>query len=151
MSSLVGRIAWLARRNAVVIMDEGIVHRFRSVRGRAGRDISIAEAVGSRAITSLFPIEPALFVSVCADAETIRSRMRLRDGRLVTATSQGLARTDSRSLRDIDEILAAYPNAALMLAHNESPDDIPRLATEIADRVQAILDDRSTPTVQRRA
>ena len=137
---LLGRIVSLALRNQVVVMDEGILHRFRAIRrASVAMDLSIAEAAKPLPLAWLFPHEPSLFVLVQCDAESIASRLHSRDGRQVHWTPSEVSRGDAQSLRDIDQVLDVFPRASKMISSNRSTQDISSRALEIASRIEQEL------------
>ena len=140
MFTILGRVVSLARGNQVVVMDEGILHRFRAVRRSAAvADLSIAEAAKPISVVSLFPFEPSLIVLVQTDVEATAFRLHARDGRNVKHTASDISRSDERSQRDIAQVLAAFPGASMMTAANRTPEDVTMRAAEIATRVEGIV------------
>jgi len=143
MKTRLGRIISLAVRYQVVVMDEGIIHRFRALRRDSGApELSIAEAAKPLTAAWLFPLEPSLLVLVQTDVDSIGSRLRSRDGRKVQWTRSEVCRSDAQSLRDIDQVLAVFPCASKMIVSNRFAQDVSLRAAEIANKIERILAQR---------
>jgi hypothetical protein len=135
-------------RGGIHVVDEGLLHKFRSVRRLSRSTITLKDVVGKGEGDRLFPIPSDIVVCVNVSPAVYAERLAKRDAKIVDMARAERAVDHMKfTYDDIQAFIAMYQQAEVICVDNTGSDALENNARMIADKIAAIYDNKTGRSV----